>query len=473
MERNFDKEKILDKMRALRDKRDIEILNQKLGKNANIHGKLPEEKVIDIKYLGQIDTIGDVFLVIEQKREENGKLIQIERYENEEGELIGGNNKSDNYDFILLSEKYKDKQQVLEQLQTLDRQGIFDLQEIEQGRLEKVAEALGVKTEELTRIAEIDAEKGIETNDKGKVNKEEQDDKKTTLSQKELESIPARTEIDVNQKVTDTQTISSLLKVQGKGYKKIQVVDSDKLRDGNSTRFSFVGIKEVEKADGSGEKIEIAEKIDTLEQRYGQSPSKEIDSLNRDGSRVEGKQVQSIYQIRGDNENQIGVNIGQGGTLEVSYIRTPRQNNAEAISIPIETHSVKTTTREVREFMNKNKNNDVQEESERIEQHRAAGCQNITVKDINDNPYDDTHTHEQETPEQDTQELVIQKAYLDKLVDEILENDEIASIYNRKDVEEKIIEYIEEKREIPEEDELVEHVENEMEEAAQSEHEHE
>lgn len=471
MERNFDKEKILDKMRALRDKRDIEILNQKSGKDTNTHGKLPEEKVIDVKYLGQIDIIGDTFLVIEQKQDENGNLIQIERYENEEGEVIGGNNKSDNYDFILLSEKYKEQQQVLEQLQTLDKQGVFDLQEIEQGRLEKVAQALGIKTEELTRIAEMDAKQEMETKDKGRINKETQDDKKTILSQQELESIPARTEMDVNQKVTDTQTISSLLKVQGKGYKKIQVVDSDKLPDGNSTRFSFVGIKEVEKADGSGEKIEIAEKIDTLEQRYGQNPSKEIDSLNRDGSRVEGKQVQSIYQIRGDNENQIGVNIGQGGTLEVSYIRTPRQNNAEAISIPIETNSVRTTSTEVREFINKNKNNDVLEESERIEQHRIAGCQNITVKDINDNPYDDTHTHEQETQEQDTK-LVIQRTYLDKLVDEILANDEIASVYNRKDVEEKIIEYIEEKREIPEEDELIEQVESEMEEAAQSEHEH-
>lgn len=455
MSRDFDTEKIFDKMRALREQRDMELLNEQLNKDTN-----SQEKVLDVKYLGQIDTIGDVYLIIEQKQAQDGKLFQVERYETEDGEVIGGNNKADAYDFIILSEKYKDKEQVLEKLQDLNKEGILDLNELEQDRLELIAKELGVTTKDLKRVAEIEAEKEIETEEEKTDSKEDKEQENDILSEEELESIPSKTEIDVEQKVTDSETMAALLKVQGKGYKKIQVVESDKLQEGSSTRFSFVGIKEVEKKDpktGKIRKKEVAEKIDTLEQRYGQSPSKGVDSLNADGSKVEEKKMQSIYQIRGDNENQVGVNIGSAGTLEVSYIRTPRQKNGEAISIPIETHTVRPTTREVREFMNKKRNPDLGEESERMKRYREAGYEEVGMTEINDNPYDDKE---------------IDATYLDKLVDKIFKKyDELGNIYNRGDVEEKIKETIEEKGEIPEQEELIEEVGTELKESAKGEHE--
>ncbi len=307
MNRDFDQEKILDKMRALRDQRDLEILNEQInGKVQKQH--FSEEKVLDVKFLGQVDGIGDVYLVIEQEQDQDGNLFQVERYETEEGEVIGGNNKSDAYDFILLSETYKDREGLLEQLQELNKEGILDLNELEQDRLEAVAEELGVSAKDLKRVAEIEAEKEIEIkNEKDTKDQERDREEQDTLSAQEVQSVSSKTEIDVNQKVTDSETMASLLKVQDKGYKKFVVVESDTLQETNSTRFSFVGIKEVER---NGRKVEVAEKIDTLDQRYGQSPSKGIDSLNSDGSELERKRMQSIYQVRGDNENQIGVNIG-------------------------------------------------------------------------------------------------------------------------------------------------------------------
>ena len=438
MDRDFDQEKILDKMRALRDARETEIADEQFQKKR----ENSEEKVLNVKYLGQIDTIGDVYLVIEQLQDKEGKVFQVERYETEEGEVIGGNNKSDAYDFIVLSEKYKDKEQLLEQLQSLNKEGLIDLNAMEQDRLDAVAKVLGITTKDLKKIVEIDADKEIETQEEREAGEED-----------EQESIPAKTEIDVNRKVTDSETMASLLKVQGKGYQKIQVIESGNLEEGNSTRFSFVGIKQVEKKDPKTGKIRkqtVAEKIDTLEQRYGQSPNKGIDSLNRDGSELEEEKMQSIYQIKGDNENQVGLHIGSAGTIEVSYIRTPRQDNGEAISIPIETHSVRPTTREVRRFMNRRRNTDLGEEAERIERHREAGCDDISITEIKDNSSDVRHIH-------------IDESYLAKLVDEILERyEELGETYNREDIKDKIEEMVEERGQMPEREEIIEKIGTEM-----------
>ncbi len=440
MDRDFDLEKILDKMRALRDAREIEIVDKQSHKNR----KNSEEKVLNVKYLGQMNTIGDVYLVIQQLQDKDGNVFQVERYETEEGEVIGGNNKSDAYDFIVLSEKYKDKEQLLEQLQSLNKEGLIDLNAMEQDRLDAVAKVLGITTKDLKKIVEIDADKEIETQEEREAGEED-----------EQESIPAKTEIDVNRKVTDSETMASLLKVQGKGYQKIQVIESGNLEEGNSTRFSFVGIKQVEKKDPKTGKIRkqtVAEKIDTLEQRYGQSPNKGIDSLNRDGSELEEEKMQSIYQIKGDSESQVGIHIGLAGTIEVSYIRTPRQDNGKAISIPIETYSVGPTTREVKKFMDENLNPDVGEEAKRIEKHREAGCDKINQGNIDDDKKNDDHTH-----------IEIDESYLVKLVDEILERyEELGETYNREDIKDKIKEMVEKRGEIPERGEIIEEIGTKM-----------
>lgn len=471
MDRDFNQEKILDKMRELREQRDIEILEKQFNTNTRNQKNVSEKKVLDIKYLGKVDTFGDVYLVIEQRQDRKGNLYQVEKYETEDGKLIGGNNKSDAYDFILLSEQYKDREDLLEQLQQLNKEGILDLNEMEQDRLDAIAKELGIKGEEIERIVEIDPEKEIEVKEERKEEEKESDSEKQeeaqekdVLSSEELESVTSKTEIDVNQKVTDSETMASLLKVQGKGYQKIQVVESSHLQEGNSTRFSFVGIKQVER---NGRKVEVAEKIDTLEQRYGQSPNKEVNSLNSDGSKLEEKRLQSIYQVKGDNESQVGVNIGSAGNLEVSYIRTPRQDNAEAISIPIETRSVRPTTREVREFMNKNRNKDLTEEAERIEQHREAGCEDINMRNIDDDEKNDDPNHKNHQVY-----IEISDEYLDQLVDMVFERyEKLGETYNREDIKDKLKEAIEEKGQIPEKEELIKEVGTELEESAKGEHE--
>ena len=144
MDRDFDKEKILDKMRELRDKRDLELLNQDL-ENVNLNSDYQKEvsknKVLDVKYIGTIEIDGepkDIYLLIEQKEEKDGSLAEIEKYYTEDGEFLGGDSNLDQFDFITLKKEYADKVGLLKQLENLDKKGILDLNDIENERLEEL-----------------------------------------------------------------------------------------------------------------------------------------------------------------------------------------------------------------------------------------------------------------------------------------------------------------------------------------------
>ena len=335
MDRDFDKEKILDKMRELRDRRDLELLNQNM-ENVNLNSDYQKEvsknKVLNVKYLGTIEIDGEqkgLYLLIEQKEEKDGRLAEIEKYYTGDGEFLAADSNLDQFEFITLKEEYINKEGLLEQIENMDKEGILDLAEIENERLEELARELGIDVKDLRKVAEIDTEEQIDKENEEEQNEkddnEERDinkDEKEVLTKKQIEKISTKTEIKTNQKVTDKDTMASLLNVQGKGYTKIAVVYSEKMREnGNTTKFSFVGIK----SDGS------AEKIDTLKQAYGNNPTKNVQALNRDGSKIEEDKVNSIFRVKGKDEEQLAVNIGQMGNIEPKFVRTPRQDGEKRL----------------------------------------------------------------------------------------------------------------------------------------------
>ena len=106
MDRDFDKEKIIDKMRELRDKRDLELLNQDM-ENVNLNSDYQKEvsknKVLNVKYLGIIEIDGEqkgIYLLIEQKEEKDGSLAEIEKYYTEDGKFLGADSNLDQFEFI-------------------------------------------------------------------------------------------------------------------------------------------------------------------------------------------------------------------------------------------------------------------------------------------------------------------------------------------------------------------------------------
>ena len=147
MERDINKEKILEKMREIREKRDLEILKHDLD-NINLdtdyQENLRKNKVKNVKFLGTVQIDGEekgIFLVTEQKEIEEGKLIDIERYYTEDGEMLAGNNTIDGYE-LMLNEKFQGNENLLEELKDLDKEGILDLNELEENRKEEIAKAL-------------------------------------------------------------------------------------------------------------------------------------------------------------------------------------------------------------------------------------------------------------------------------------------------------------------------------------------
>lgn len=253
----MEKEEMLDKMRNLRDKRDLEILKKdfdEINLNSDYNKIVKENKVLDVKYLGKIEYNGekkDLYLLLEQKQDENGNLILIEKYYTDDMEFLGGNRQGDGYD-LMLDPKHMNNKELLENLKNIDKEGLLDLNEIENERLEEIAKTLGIKKEEINKIAEMSTEKIKEAEEKldnaDKENGEDKPDKnkenKDTITKAEIEKVSTKAEIAINQKVTDVDTISSILGVQNKGYTKIAIISSDKLQDkSNTTKFTFVGIK--------------------------------------------------------------------------------------------------------------------------------------------------------------------------------------------------------------------------------------
>ena len=458
LEREFDKEKILETMRKIREKRELELLQNKkddINLDSDYQKESQKNKVLNVKFLGVTEIEGEpkeIYLVIEQSEDKEGQISEIERLYDEDGEFLGGNNSVDQFDFFTPSEKYADKEELIKQLEEIDKAGIFDLNQIEQERLEEIAHELGIDAEHIKKMVEIDSDKEIEKDDEEQEQEEleEENDGKPSMTKKQVEKISTKTEIGINQKVTDKDTMSSLLNVKDKGYKKIAIVYTDKLKEnGDNTRFSFVGIKK----DGS------AEKIDSVQPINGNNPTRKIQASDRTGSHFETQSVNSIFSIKGKDEEQFAVRIGTMGTIEPSFVRTPRQSKQEGISIPIPTQNIKPTTREAMEFMNRSRNTNIKNNIDKIKQHQEVGCNDYTIKDIDDNQQNNSHEHVEMSPE-----------YLDKCATEVLKDDKVSSTYNRRDVIAKLSQYINENGKQITTEQLIQNVTEDMREDSNKEH---
>lgn len=180
-----------------------------------------------------------------------------------------------------------------------------------------------------------------------------------------FEKVTNKQELDPNTRVTQTETLADMIpEIKEKGIVKIGVVYSDHSK-GQNGRFSFVGL------DKDGQ----IHNIDSLENTQGTTTGQTVTSINsRDGSVVEEEQVAGLVRINGRNslngqEEMLSVKVGQYGILEVDYVRADLSEDKgnRYLSAPIETRNIRPTTREVREFMDKSKNVNIEDELKRSE----------------------------------------------------------------------------------------------------------
>ena len=255
-------------------------------------------------------------------------------------------------------------------------------------RLEEVSKEIG--TDEIESYSEIDT------------------DQTPTF-----EKLTNKQELDANVRVTQTETLADLIpEIREKGIEKIGVVYSDHSK-GQNGRFSFVGIDK----DGK------LQTINSLENIYGTTTGQKVTSINSaDGSVVEQEQVAGMVRLgdRGTTngeEEYLSVRQGDYGIIEVDYVRADlsKPEDERYISAPIETKNIYPTTREVREFMDRSKNTEIDDELRRanpeIERDGKTEARNI----------DDTASNDMVTPddiivlEDGTETTLRQEAAKDKV----------------------------------------------------------
>ena len=184
--------------------------------------------------------------------------------------------------------------------------------------------------------------------------------------QKVFDKITNKQELDANVRVTQTETLADLIpELKEKGIQKIGVVYSDNIQ-GQNGRFSFVGIDK----DGKMQMIESLENID------GTTTGQKVTSINSiDGSLVEQEQVAGMVKLSdrtntNGEEEYLSVRQGDYGIIEVDYVRADlsKPEDKRYISAPIETKNIYPTTREVRDFMDRSYNPEINNELEKAEQ---------------------------------------------------------------------------------------------------------
>lgn len=330
------------------------------------------DNIKDIIYYGKItlskndaelknQTVEELYLV---KKEVEGKIVQefhtnsgIIATVGEEGEII-------------IYEKYKElinSNELLLQLRNVMPLSLEKIEEIE-SKKQKIPVAEGKKR---TKEPEMDIEQ----------------------KEQYIEN-PKDAVINLDKKITATKTFRQLVpEVEEKG-----IVDV-RARRVDNTRFELIGINEF------GEIV----RLESLEQTEGTNPNEDIVKVNADGSKVEKEKAMTMLKMKpGKNEQNsnegFAITLGEYGIPEVNYYRRAKETD-EYTSIPVNLKNTnqKNTDLDVREYMEKTRNTTVSDNivraNEEIEQSEDG---ETVLENIDDNPYNDIQTSEEE--------IMIQKA---------------------------------------------------------------
>lgn len=329
------------------------------------------EAILDIIYYGKLNlskndadienkTVEEIYLV---KKEVNGKTVQ---------EFHTNNG-------ILATVGEKGQIEICEEYKQLINSNEFLLQ---------LRDVMPVSLEKLDKEESKNLET-TKTETKKLPKKRENEEEKEQYVENPKDAV-----IDLDKKITETKTFKELVpEVKEKG-----VVDV-RARRINSTRFELIGINEF------GEVV----KLESLEQTEGTNPNEDIVKVNEDGSKVEKEKAMTMIKIKpGENEQKsnegFAITLGEYGTPEVSYYRRANETD-EYTSIPVNLKNTnqKNTDLEVKEYMEKKRNttvdDNIQKANDKIEHSED---EETTLENIDDNPYNDTLTSEEE--------IMIQKA---------------------------------------------------------------
>lgn len=338
-------------------------LKEMQEKNSNIK----EGSVIDILYYGKV-VVSKNDAQIENERKEDLYLVKKEVNGQIEFEFktdIGTLAKVDKNGEIKISEQYKNLLN--------EKELLLQLHDIIPTSLKELENELANKKEN--------------TNSKDKTKKEE-------IQNNQYQENASDIEIDINKKITSTKTFAQLVPEVGKkGINKVKV------RRKGVAGFEFIGIN------AKGEEI----KLESLKQTEGTNPTKEVITVNKDGSEVKKESVYTMVRIdpgqnQGNGNEGFTVDIGDYGTPEINYYRRSGETN-QYTSIPVNLKNTnqKRTEKDVQNYLEKTKNNTVANDIERADDRIEYNEDERTTLDSIDDDLSNDKTV-------DDSEIIIRKA---------------------------------------------------------------
>ncbi len=328
----MEKEKILEFMRELK------VNAQKRGRS------------IEPAYLGKIkidENIKDIYLVrelIEKKINGEMQTVEVDSYITEQLEKIAGNNKSDSYPYPIVVSKYTDQKQDLEeQLQTLEDEGLIDLGDLERERAKEIAKALNIEEKQIKEIQEIDLNQEIQ---------EPMQQGQQQVTQKDLKGLDIKEETNLNQYIKG-ETLEKKLGLRENGIEdgvKLARVSSSSLNkylDKPTTQIdSFVVIRK------DGTAVALGENILTPDNSLGTNPTKKIATANVEMGDVEEEPITTSWKIanRKNDYLTVGYDESYGSHREMKYTMRSVEEK-EYVSVELETQYTYRQDEDIRQYM--------------------------------------------------------------------------------------------------------------------------
>ena len=465
----MNKEEMIEKMKNIREQVELKYLKEEL-ENENQKQKATK-RVKNVKYIGEIDienATQSVFLVDEQEVDEYGDLIN--EYSNcytEDGTLLG--RYIEYLDSIILMERFKDLDNIYNQIDKLDLNGILDLEQIEKTQLEEIANALGIDKEEIKSLSSMELAQKIEekqdTNGKQNDDKLEEDEpKEEKLNKEETKKITdGKQEIKLDTRVDEYKTLGKVLDLNESEYSKVAIVYSEKLKEiqgennsVNNTMYSFVAIKK----DGTSELINDRLKVD---ERSGNDSLKESIKIDADEKARKDNKTKTRFQIIGKNgqnegksdyeKETLSVEQGQYGEIKAFYGKGRTKDNVN-IETQLETSNIKPTSIEIKRMQAERKGT-YKENNEKMateaDYYFDKGAEEVSMYSVDGD-----------------ENTVILSDYIDNNKDEIvakiMQNETIAnSQFGESDIKEKLQGVIEKENQKPYTQEEIEQIINDIE----------
>ena len=411
--------------------------------NYNIMAKLKENfKSYDMSYFGvlsisEIDKVTnknvqntyDIYVSIEKKQsEDENKISYIYKFYNKDGKLLAidlNDNKG-----ILPTAEFVDvlSKDNLNKLDTFFYSQENSFIQIDMD-LEKISKVSGIPKKEILATAEThevskDSIEKTENDEKIHLKDDEQNKNNNKNDKEQKPSNKAKIEAlekqstDLNQKVTETDTLGDILGIPQGG--KLVAVYSDSIEHGkkNSTKFTFL----LKDKDGN------YSEMPNIEQVGGINPNTDVSQSNENGDNVKKEDVNSTYKIKGTGniEYLLTANIGSHGTIELGIgqrDKTQGINQSNLVTTPLKTTSTYYTNRQTREALNSSQsgNDEATKRSNEAATH-GENCNTLTLYEV-DGDKQTGHQHQSESD------------YYGSIADEILSNNSIIpEVYNRNDL---------------------------------------